>query len=141
VAYLSFAQDAHAQQNSIAVAVGPCGNYLESIAGGLAFRPQFLPSAAIEGDKSRPQSSLQRFAIHETHHQQLLRSGVLDHRGRQTLHFVEVDPHKNLLFLPPTFSNKQQKQKTRCAFGVSGLGFPISALGFYPYASADTLIA
>jgi hypothetical protein len=35
----------------------------------------------------------------------------------------------------------RQKQKTRCAFRVSGLGFPMIALGRHPKCSADTLIA
>ena len=92
------AQHLDAQQHRVPVTVRPRRNDLQTITGGFAFRPKRLPGTAVEGDESRLQRRRQRFPVHETHHEQLTAVCILNHRGRQALHFVEVNLHRNLLF-------------------------------------------
>ncbi|MGC2368918.1 MAG: hypothetical protein WA474_07640, partial [Candidatus Sulfotelmatobacter sp.] len=73
-------------------------------------------------------------------HEQFRGSGILNDCGSQALHFFEVDLHRNSSLSLPALAARG-KQKARCAFRVSGLGFPTIALGHHPKCSADTLIA
>jgi hypothetical protein len=94
VANLARAQHPDAQQHRVAVAVRPRCHDFQAIAGGFTFGPQSLSSAAVERDEAGSQGHLQRFAVHEAHHQQLPSGRILNYCRRQPLHFVEVDLHR-----------------------------------------------
>ena len=81
----------HADQERVAVAVGTDGNDSQSISRALALRPEFVARAAEECDVADIQRALKRFLVHKAEHQDFVRFGILDDRGHQSLHFVEVD--------------------------------------------------
>ena len=117
-------QHADPQQHRIAIAVRPRPHHLQSIAGSFSLGPQRLPGAAVERDVARPLRSFERLAVHKAQHQQLSRNRILNHRGREALHFVEINLHCNLPMVAiPDGTNARHKQRARCAFCVSGLGF------------------
>jgi hypothetical protein len=114
----------HAKQHRIAVAIGPCCEDFQTIAGRFPFRPQPLPGTAVERNEARQQSRLQSFAVHEAQHEQLGGVRILNDGGHQPLHFVEVDLHRNLLF-PHHLDQTCNRNKNPAAarFASAGLDF------------------
>jgi len=81
----------HAAKHGVEIAIGGGGDYLQSVARGLALGPELVASPAEEGDVACLQSFLLGFVVHKSNHQDFASSGVLYDRGRQSIHFVEVN--------------------------------------------------
>jgi hypothetical protein len=61
--------------------------------------------------------------IHEAHHEQFPSGCILNHRGSQAVHFVEIDLHRNLLLPPIPRAPATETKSPLCAVCVSGLDF------------------
>src|SRR4029077_3019159 len=108
---VALTQHTDAQQYRIAVAIGPGGHHLQTIAGALSLGPQRPAGAAVERHESSAKGLVQRFSIHKAHHQELAGGRVLNDSGRRALHFVELECHWILLTSVPDFQSWAKSKK------------------------------
>ena len=108
----SCALNLNLDQQRIPVAVRCRRDDLQAITRSLALGPQLIARPAVEGDIPDFLSLLPRLRIHKSQHQDVAFRRVLDDRGHQALHLVEV----NLHFAPqPLFTTETHRdtEKTK----------------------------
>ena len=90
VADVAVALPYDAKDHRVVVAVGEHLAHRQPVARRLAFQPQRLAAAAVEGGESRVQGSLKGFVVHEAQHQYFTRFVVLRDGGYQAVQFREI---------------------------------------------------
>ena len=83
-------------QKRVAVAIRPCGNDFQAIAGSFAFGPQLVAGSAVKRHVPQGLRAVPCGTVHKAEHQDFAVAGVLHDSWNQALHFVEVNFHKKI---------------------------------------------
>jgi hypothetical protein len=116
MAHQAVALDPHFAEDGIVVAIG-CGiDETQAIATGLAFGPQFVAGATVEGYVPSLKRLVERLLVHEANHENFAIIGILNDCRGESPHFLEIDLHcpvPLLAGLSGAITLNGQKQKTR----------------------------
>src|SRR5579872_566562 len=78
------------------ITVSARGNNFQPVARSFAFGPKLITGSTIKRHVTEGLGALPRFTIHESEHEDFAAARVLHDGGNQTLHFFEVNFHKDL---------------------------------------------
>ena len=95
MAHVAVAEPCHHHQQRVVVAIHQNAIDVQPVAGCLPLHPERVAGAAEKRRKTALDCAIERFLVHEAHHQHFARIGVLNDRRNQTVQFREIhDSHK-----------------------------------------------